>query len=162
MDCGVHPRPRIWWFLTPSPRTGSGEKAGYLKAASISKLDNTVNNNSVFNVSWILYKMISAVSFSQPYLCKQPPHNLHQNSVPPIPAIFYLPILPFIFRKIILTIPTNTLFLYTSVIFHLPFFAHNQPYSLHQTYFPYLSHLSNSDCDKGPMSKGVLWGLTLY
>ena len=44
-----------------------------LSAASLSKLDNTVSNNSIFNVPLILYKMVNALSFSQPYLRKQPP-----------------------------------------------------------------------------------------
>ena len=52
---------------------------------------------------------------------------------------FHLPIPPILVRKIILTIPTKTLFLYTSAIFHLPTFGYNHPNNQHQKYFPYLS-----------------------
>ena len=51
---------------------------------------------------------------------------------------FHLPIRPLPFNKIILTIPTNTLFLYISAIFNLPIFKCNHPSNLHQIYFPYL------------------------
>ena len=74
---------------------------------------------------------------------------------------FYLPIPPLLVHKIILTISNNTLFLCTFEIFHFPIFAYNHPNSLHQKYFPYLSHLANSGCVTGPGSYGVLWGHTV-
>ena len=60
---------------------------------------------------------------------------------------FSPPIPPLLVQKIILTIPTNITFLYTSAIFCLPLFAYNHPNNLHQKHFPYLNHL---DCVKGP------------
>ena len=69
---------------------------------------------------------------------------------------FYLPILPLLFNKIILTIPTNIPFLYAAAIFHLTVSAYNHPGYLHQPYFPYLIYLANSDCVKGQRSYGVL------
>ena len=99
--------------------------------------------------------MVGALSFSQPY-------NLLQKIHCPILAIFCLPIPPLFIHKITITIPTNTPFLYTSAIFHLPIFAYSHLYNLHQKQFPYHSHLANLSCVKGPMSKGFLWGLTLY
>ena len=87
-------------------------------------------------------------------VCNQP-YNLHQkfssaNSRLPTPLL--------IAPKIILTISTNTPFFYTSALFHLPIFPYSDPYK----FFPYLIHLANSGCDKGPVNKGVLWGLTLF
>ena len=52
---------------------------------------------------------------------------------------FYLPIPPVLFNKIILTIPTNTPFLYAAGIFHLPIFAYNHPCSLYQKYFQHFN-----------------------
>ena len=69
---------------------------------------------------------------------------------------FHLPIPPLLFNKIILTIPTNTPFIYTAATFYLPVFAYNDFSNLHQKYFPYLSHLVNSDCIKGQRSSGGL------
>ena len=57
---------------------------------------------------------------------------------------FHLPIPLLIVHKIIYTNPINTMFLYTSAIFHLPIFAHNHLSNPHQKYFPYLSHLANT------------------
>ena len=55
-----------------------------------------------------------ALSFSQPYLCKQPtlqsPPKFFFNK-------FHLPILPLLVHKIILTISTNTHFFYASALF---------------------------------------------
>ena len=64
-------------------------------------------------------------------------------------------------QKITLTITTNTPFLYTSAIFHLPIFVYSHPYNLHQKHFPYLSHLANAGCVKRQLSKEVMWVPTL-
>ena len=106
--------------------------------------------------------MIGAPSFSQPFLLIQLtlqslPRNSSSSSVN-----FHSPISPLLARKIILTIPTNTSFLYNSGIFHLPLFAYNNPNNLHQTYLTYLKQFSNSGCVKVPGSQGVLSGLTLF
>ena len=48
------------------------EKVESLRAASLSKLDSTVNKNYLqYKACRILYKMIGSPSFSQPYLCIQ-------------------------------------------------------------------------------------------
>ena len=80
-----------------------------------------------YKVYWFLYKMVGTSSFSRPYLCMQsllqsPPQIQCSTSVN-----FHLPIPPLFVHKIILTIPTNTHFLSTSSIFHLPIFAYNIP-----------------------------------
>ena len=89
-----------------------------------------------YKVCWIFCKMIGAYSFSQPHLCIQPP----LKSLPKIrfstSVNFSLPIPPLLVHKIILTIPTNTPFLYTSVILHLLISAYNLPNNLHQKYLP--------------------------
>ena len=69
---------------------------------------------------------------------------------------FYLSIPPLRICKIILTISTNTLFPYTSAIFHLPTFAYNHPNYLHQKHFSCVSHLVNSGCVQGPRKIGSL------
>ena len=132
----------------------SHQKAESFKAASPSNLDNIIiNNSSNFNTKcWILYKMVGAPSFSQPILWIQPtlqslPRNSSSSSVN-----FHFPISPLLVHKIILTIPTNTPFLYNSAIFHLHFFAQKHPNNLHQKYFPNLKHFANSGCVKGPES----------
>ena len=80
-----------------------------------------------YKVCWILCKMVGAYSFSQPHLCVQP----RLRSPPKIRFSTC--------SQIILTIPTNTPFLYTPVILHLLIFAYNLPNNLHQKYFLLLS-----------------------
>ena len=113
-------------------------------------------------MSWILYKMVCAISFWKSYLCIQPSLQSPPKICYPTSASFHIPIQTLLAHKIIFTIPTNTPFLYTPAIFHLPCFTYSHPYNLHQKYFPYLSHLAKSGSVKGPMSKGVLWELTLF
>ena len=80
--------------------------------------------------------MVGAYSFSQPHLCIQPA----LKSLPKIrfstSVNFHLPVPPLLVHKIILTIPSNTPFLYASVILHLLIFAYNLPSNLHQKYSP--------------------------
>ena len=113
-------------------------------------------------VCWILYKVLVAPSFSQSILwikstLQSLPRNSSSSSVN-----FHFSNSPLLVQKIILTIPTNTPFLYNSAIFHLPLFAYNHPNNLHQKYFPYLKHFGNSGCVKWPGSYGVLWEMTLF
>ena len=111
------------------------QRAESLRAASLSKLDNTVNNDSIFNtnkVCWILYEMVGAPSFLEPILCIQSPQKISFSTS----ANFHLPTLSFLVQKIILAIPTNTPFLDISVILNLLIFAYNLPANLHQKYFP--------------------------
>ena len=69
-----------------------------------------------YKVSWILYKLVVAPSFSKPYLCIKPMLQSPPNYSSSTSVRFHLP--PLLNHKIILTIPTNTPFLYTSAIFH--------------------------------------------
>ena len=57
------------------------------------------------------------------------PRNSSSSSVN-----FHFFISPLLVYKIILTTPTNTLFLYNSAMFHLPPFAYNHPNNLHQKF----------------------------
>ena len=63
--------------------------------------------------------MVDAPSFTQPHLCLQAllqfPPKIRSTSV-----TFQIPFPPLLVQKIIFTISTNTPFLYTSAIFHLP------------------------------------------
>ena len=100
--------------------------------------------------------MVSAPSFSQPCLYIQPPLQSQPKIWSSTSANFHLPILALLFNKIILTIPTNTLYLYTSALFHLPIFTYKHPSNQHQKYFPYFSYLVCSDSVKGPRSYGAM------
>ena len=135
-----------------------------LRAASPSKLNNTVNNKSIFNTK--------CPSFSRPYLYIQPPPQsppkvhfsyLQLSSVNlPHFRYFHLPIPLLLVHKIILTISTNTPFLYTTAIFYLPIFVYS-PTSTSKLFSlprPYI--YSYIYCFKVSRSKGVLWGLTLF
>ena len=110
--------------------------------------------NSLQNGRW-------CPSFSQPYLriqsLRQSPPKICSSTL----VSFDFPVPPLLVHKIIRTIPTNTPFLYTSTVFHIPSFAHNHPNNLHQKYCPFLSNLASSGYVKGPGSEGVLWGMTL-
>ena len=120
-----------WWV----------KHATHQKAASPSNLDNMVNNSSNFNTKYAEFlQMIGATSFSQSILWIEPtlqalPRNSSSSSVN-----FHFPISPLLVQKIILTIPTNTPFIYNSAIFHLPLFAYNHRNNLHQKYFPCVKH----------------------
>ena len=100
--------------------------------------------------------MVGSPSFSQPYLCIQPPLQSPPKIFSSTLVNFHLPIPPLLFNKIILTTSTNTPFIYATAIFHLPIFGYNHPSNLHQKYFPYHSNLANSNCVKGQESYGVL------
>ena len=108
-----------------------------------------------YKVYWILCKMLGAPSFSQSSLCIQPPLQSPTKIFSSNSVNFHLPFPPLLVHKIILTISTNTPFLYTSATFHLLTI-----YS--KKYFPYRSHLANSGCVKVPRAYGVLWGMTLF
>ena len=71
--------------------------------------------------------MVSAPSFSKPYLCIQPPLQFPLKIRSSASGNFHLPILLLLVHKIIPTIPNNSPFLYTSAIFYLLIFAYNQP-----------------------------------
>ena len=64
--------------------------------------------------------MVGAPSFSQLYLCIQPPLQSPSKIYSSISVSCYDPIPPLLVHKIILTIPTNTPFHYNPVILHLP------------------------------------------
>ena len=53
-----------------------------------------------------------------------------------------------LFNQIIPTTCSNTPFLNTTAVFHLPIFAYNHFSNLHQKYFLYSSHSANSGCIK--------------
>ena len=71
--------------------------------------------------------MVSAPSFSKPYLCIQPPLQFPLKIRSSASGNFHLPILLLLVHKIIPAIPNNSPFLYTSAIFYLLIFAYNQP-----------------------------------
>ena len=85
-----------------------------------------------YKVWWILNIMIGAPSFSQRYLRIQPMLQYPAKNSSPTSVNFHLPIPLLLVHKIILAIPTNTPFLYSSAIFHLPLFVYNLPNNLHQ------------------------------
>ena len=114
------------------------EKGEFLRAPSLSKLDNTVNSTSIFNAKYVEFttKWQVLLHFNNPTCaCKstlQSPPKIH-----PFTSVnFHLPIPPLLVHKIVITIPTNNSFPYTSVISHLPLFGYNHCNNLHQKYLP--------------------------
>ena len=89
-----------------------------------------------YKACWVLCKMVSASSFSEPYFSIQPPLQSPLKIRFSTSVNFYFPIPPLLVHKIILTSPTNTPFLYTSVILHLLIFSYKLLNDLHQKYFP--------------------------
>ena len=61
--------------------------------------------------------------------------------------------------NLVFTIPTNTLFLYTSANFHLSFFAYNHSSNLHKKYFLYYSiyQIQSASRDQGAMESREEW-----
>ena len=88
----------------------SHQKAESLRAPSLSKLDNMVNSNSIFNTKYAEFstKWWVLLHFHTPTCAYNQRYDLHQKSVP---LHFYLPIPPLLVHKIILTVPTDTPFL---------------------------------------------------
>ena len=141
------------------------QKVESLKAAFLSRLDNTVNNNSIFNtkyaecIKW--YGMEGAPSFSQPCLCIQPPLPSPTKILSPTFLYFLSSPLTFLFHPYFLTKSSlqPTLIRSSSIpqhFFHLSIFAYNHPSNLHQKHFPYLSYLVDSGCTKEQRSNKVL------
>ena len=114
-----------------------------------------------YKVCRTLYEMVGVSSFSQTYLCIQPPLQSPPKIISSIFVNFLLSFPSLLFNKIILTIHTYTPFLYITAFCHLPIFAYNHPSNLHQKCFPYLSHLSSSGRVKAQWSYGVLWGFLI-
>ena len=138
-------------------KNATHQKTEFLITAFLSKLDNTVNSNSIFNTKYAEFftKWQVLLQFYNPTCAYNHSYNLHQKSVPLVQPTFSI-LFHSYFNKVILTTPPNTPFLYTLAIFHLPVFAYNHPRNLHQRYFSYFGYLANSSCVKGPGSYGVL------
>ena len=107
-----------------------------------------------YKVCWILYKMVGVPSFLQSYLCIKPPLQSPTKILSSTLVNFYFPIPSLLDWKIILKIPTNTPFFYTSAISNLPTIFTKK-------YFPYLTLLANSVFVKGLGNYRVLWGVTV-
>ena len=105
------------------------QKSESLKATSLSNLDNTVTNNSIFNTKYAEFfkKMVGAPSFSQPYLCIQPLLQSPEKICSSISVNFHLPIHALLFDKFILTIPANTPCLNNSAFFTSVILSTNIP-----------------------------------
>ena len=133
----------------------ANRKAESLRAV-LSKLDNTFNNNSIFNTKYTEFctKWQVLLHFQSPICANNHPYipKIHSSTS----FKFHLPIPPLLVHKFILTIPTNTSFLYTSPIFNFPIFPYYHANNLNQKCFPHLSYLANSGCVKGPGSQDVL------
>ena len=90
--------------------------------------------------------MVSASSFSEPYFSIQPPLQSPLKIRFSTSVNFYFPIPPLLVHKIILTSPTNTPFLYTSVILHLLIFPYKLLNDLHQKYLDTEGRKSRKSC----------------
>ena len=107
------------------------QKSESLRAANLSKLDNTVNNSFIFNTkrSEFSTKWYLVFHFYNPTCAYNNPYQKFSS------ANFHFPIPPLLVHKIILTIYTNTLFSCSSAFFYLPIFEHRNPPQLVQGIF---------------------------
>ena len=71
-----------------------------------------------YKVCWVLYKIVGFSLFSLPLLCIQPSLRSPPKTCSSTLVSFYFPISPSFVHKIIIAIPTNTPFLYTSATLH--------------------------------------------
>ena len=100
--------------------------------------------------------MVAALSFSRPYLYIQPPPQsppkvhfsyLQLSSVNlPHFSYFHLPIPLLLVHKIILTISTNTPFLYTTAIFHLLIFMYSPTIQIKIIFPTSTIYIADSGC----------------
>ena len=65
-------------------KTRQPSKRQSLRSTSLSKLDNTVNSNSIFNTTYVEFssKWQVLLHFHNPTCAYNPPYNLHQKFVP--------------------------------------------------------------------------------
>ena len=84
--------------------------------------------------------MVGPSLFSQPYFSTQPPLQSPPKIRFSTSDSFYFPIPPLLVHKITLTVPTNSPFLYTSVILHPPYFTVQTSQQSASKIFPYFSH----------------------
>ena len=139
------------------------QKAESLRAGFLSKLENTVNNNSISNTKYAEFSTEWNVLLNyRSHTCVYNHlFNLHQESVPLLQSTFTSLFHPYLFTKLSLqspvTLPSSYLRNFSS-----PYFCLQPSQQLLQKYFPYLSPLANSGCMKGPGSEGVFGGLTHF
>ena len=117
------------------------KKLSHQRAASLLKLDNTVNNNSISNTKYAEFSINEEVFFSFSQLCAINSKLTSQFSLP-CSTINYSRIHPS------LALPSSISQQYfTSLLL-----AYNHPNDLHQNNFLYLNHLTSSGCTKEPGS----------
>ena len=137
-----------------------------LRAASLSKLDNTVNNNFISNTKYAEFSIKQQVvlHFHKSNCAYNHPYNLHQKSFLLLQSIFTSLFHPYVFTKSSLqsplTLPSSIPQQFCTTI---PTSFCAQSFNiLHQNQFFYLSHLVNLGWTKGPGIQGVLRGLPLF
>ena len=140
------------------------QKAEFLWGTSLSKLYNTVNNNSTFNTKCPEFSTKCYVLFRfHNHTCAyNHPYSLHQKSVTSLQLFFTYLFGTYILIKSSLQSPLTLPFSIPQQFFTSLFFTYSHPYNIHQEYFPYLSHLAKSSSAKGPMSKGVLCEVKMF
>ena len=97
------------------------QKVESLREASLPKLDNKVNNNSLFKTKYAKFfrKWLMFLHFHNQLVYTATP-IISTNILSSTSNNFHLPIPSLLFNKIILKIFTNTPCLYTAAIFSLP------------------------------------------
>ena len=128
-------------------------------------LHNTVNNNSIFNRKCVDFftKWQVLFHFHNPVCEYNHPDSLSQRSVVATLQLISLSLFcPYFFIKPGLQSPLILRSFIPHQFFISLFFECSYPYNQHQKYSPYLSHVVNSGCVKGPMSRRVLWEQTFF
>ena len=101
------------------------QKSESFRGVSLSKLDNTVNNNSIFNTKCLEFstKCYVFFHFHNPTCAYNHPYNLHQRSVTPLQLFFTYLFGPYLLIKSSLqsplTLPFSTPQLFSTSLFLL-------------------------------------------
>ena len=126
------------------------QKAEPLRAASLSKLENTVNSHSIFNTKYTEFsaKWLVLLHLHNATCAYNHPNNLPQKSVLLLPSIFTSLSQRYLFTKLSLKSPLT---LPSSIIqqFFTSLFLRTTISTIYIKNFPYLNHLTNSGCLKG-------------
>ena len=128
----------------------------------LSKLGNTLNNNSILIQNMLNSLRNNKCSFiSTTLLVHTTTPTISIKVLSSTSVNFHHFVTPLLFNKTISAINTNTPFLYTAVYFFFPIFAHSYPSNWHQKCFSCLSHWASPSFVKRQRSYGVLWGFLI-
>ena len=110
-------------IISPLVKYATYQKVQSLRAAFLSKLDNTKNDNPIFNTKCTDFSIKWSVvfHFHNPACSHSHPYNLHQKSKPLLQLLFTSLFLPYLFIKSSLqsplTLPSSILQQFSTSLF---------------------------------------------